>query len=257
MPSIARAILLAVHAASFLALTGLSPATTNALASPLASPAFPPNSPSSLLAARVVTKHTDADLVARAPATTPAAAARNQTASDHVKSIGNLSVKMKGNAANMKRYAAQAKSKRTRDASDLAFQQLCTTEMTRYHDNFEDFRGILVLVPDDAGLLCYDRTDDLETYLKDIVNAHKEVVAATVAIVDGIPVLGPILAPLMEQIKCLVDEVLDIVENYLDCLLAIVGPIIQALGLGPVAKSLTDLLCSLGLCLGTLLTGVL
>ncbi|KAJ7038186.1 hypothetical protein C8F04DRAFT_371690 [Mycena alexandri] len=252
MPSIARAILLAVHAASFLALTGLSPATTNALASPLASPAFPPNSPSSLLAARVVTKHTDADLVARAPTTTPAAT-RNQTASDHVKRIHDLSVKMKGNAANMKRYAAQAKSKRTRDASGLAFQQLCTTEVTRYNDNFADFRGILVLLPNDAGLLCYDRTDDVETYLKDIINAHKEIVAATVEIVDCIPILGPILAPLMEQVKCLVDEILDIVENYLDCLFAMVGPLLQSLGLGPVADSLTSLLCSLGVCLGTLL----
>ncbi|KAJ7169891.1 hypothetical protein C8R46DRAFT_1265700 [Mycena filopes] len=244
MPSIARAIFLAVHAASFLALTGLSPATTNALASPL-SRAFPANSPSSLLA-RVVTKHTDADFVARAPATTPAA--RNQSASEYTARMGVLHDKMGRNAANMKRYAAQAKSKRTRDANELAYQQLCTTEVTHYNKNFADFRGLLVLIPDDAGLLCYDRDDSLETYLKDIVNYKQN---------HALPILGPLLAPLMYALKCTTEDILDVVENFTDCLLATIGPILQALGLGPVAELLTNLLSSLGVPVGTLLTGVL
>ncbi|KAJ7900361.1 hypothetical protein B0H14DRAFT_3767097 [Mycena olivaceomarginata] len=71
MSSIARAILVAVHAASFLALTSISPATT-ALASPLQA-SSPVNSSSSLLAARVVSKHTNTELVARIPISSPAA----------------------------------------------------------------------------------------------------------------------------------------------------------------------------------------
>lgn len=102
MSSIARAIFVAVHAASFLALTSISPATTT-LASPLQA-SSPANSSSSLLAARVVSKHPDTGLVACIPTSSLAALPLQQRVSSANSTYHKLSVsrdKIQGNAKAM------------------------------------------------------------------------------------------------------------------------------------------------------------
>ncbi|KAF7347823.1 hypothetical protein MVEN_01539800 [Mycena venus] len=257
MPSIARAILLAVQATSFLALAGISPKTTMALASPLSGPssAAPANSPSSLLAARVVSKYTDTELVARIPILSPTVSAPLQqraSSANHTQLIKKLQAshdKMKGNAATMKSLVARTRT-RSFDADNSAFKQECASTLKAYKTNFEDFQSIFILIAGtDKGLACYDPTNDLQTILKGVVNFHKTILSCTVTIIYAIPGLGPILGPIVYDIKCLVDALLDATEVLTDCLLNATGALLRALGLGPVL----DLLCDLGtglLCLG-------
>ncbi|KAJ7492606.1 hypothetical protein FB451DRAFT_1361160 [Mycena latifolia] len=247
MPSIARAILLAVHASSFLALTGLYPATLNALASPLPGPshASPVTSPSSLLAARILSKHTDADLAVRTPASPPVVSARlqqRQPTSELVESFRGYSVKAGNDAATLKRLAARAQSGHP---GDVEFQQQCVSALTSYQTNFAGFQSVLFLLGSDKGLAYYDRLDDFETLLKNIINFHKEALNAVALLVAQLPILGPILGPIVYDIKCLVDQILDATENLSDFLLNLIAPLLQELGL----SDLTNILCSLGLCL--------
>ena len=56
-------------------------------------------------------------------------------------------------------------------------------------------QGILGDLGRDKGLANYDRNNDLETLLKDIVNLNKDTLSAITEIVYEIPILGPLLGP--------------------------------------------------------------
>ncbi|KAF7339462.1 hypothetical protein MSAN_02160500 [Mycena sanguinolenta] len=268
MPSIARTLLLAVYAVSFLALTGISPATTTALASPLVAslPAVSANSPRSLLAARVVSKHTDAELVARMP-TSPAVSTTRQpkstTNTTHtVKQLDAVYGKMQGNAAAMKSLATQARARaksgahaRSAPAEDDAFQQQCVSELDDYRTNLDAFQQLLVLLglnavcgcplTLDEGLACYDPQNDVDKILKGVVNVHKCILENTAILVNSNPLLKALLGPIVDALKCLVDEILDAVENLVDCILRITTKVLVLAGL----QGLLQALCPLGLCL--------
>ncbi|KAJ7181672.1 hypothetical protein C8R43DRAFT_1101443 [Mycena crocata] len=241
MPSIARAILLAVHASSFLALTGLAPATLNALASPLPG-SSPATSPSSLFAARVLSKHGDAEL---APAVSPAVSSPLQprrSTSEPIQSLRQYSSGAQADAAKMRKLRARALAG---EPADAAFQQQCADVLRSYQTNFVGCQRNMVLLGQDKGLACYDKADDIETLIKNLINAHKDILESVSVLVDNLPILGPILGPIVYQIKCIVDEILDLTENITDCILNLLAPLLTALGLSAV----TDLLCSLNLCI--------
>ncbi|KAJ7254099.1 hypothetical protein B0H12DRAFT_1071339 [Mycena haematopus] len=266
MPSIARTLLLTVQAASFLALTGFSPATTNALASPLvsSSPAGSANSPRSLLAARDVSKHTDVELITRMPIS-PAVSTPQQRATNTTQIVEKLAAahdKMQGNALAMKSLAKQGRDRarsgpraRAVSAEDTAFQQQCVSELQDYQTNLDAFQQLLVLLglnavcgcplTLDKGLACYDPQNDVDKILKGTVNLNKDVLGATADLVNSNPLLKALLGPLVDAIKCLLDEVLDAVENLADCVLMITTKLLVAAGL----QSLLQALCPLGLCL--------
>ncbi|CAK5280231.1 unnamed protein product [Mycena citricolor] len=219
MPSIMRSILLALQAASLLTLSGLSPAplvTVNASPLPGASSISSKISPSSLLAPRVLTKHADADLAPRVSPVLLSSLERRQTEDAVVQRF--------------RQYAATATK------HDKKFKDLAAKAKTVSPDDKE--------FPRNARLACFDKNNDIQQYLKIIVNAHKSILQSVVVIVAGIPVLGPLLAPLLYDIKCIVDKILDIVENLIDCLLNLLGPLVQQL-----LPGVSDLLCQLKLCL--------
>ncbi|OBZ79778.1 hypothetical protein A0H81_01139 [Grifola frondosa] len=54
---------------------------------------------------------------------------------------------------------------------------------------------MLSVLAADKGLANYDRNDEMETLLKDIVDFTKDLLKATVQIVYEVPVLGPLLGP--------------------------------------------------------------
>ncbi|KAJ6509548.1 hypothetical protein C8R47DRAFT_1099111 [Mycena vitilis] len=252
MPSIARAILLAVQAASFLALTGTSPATITALASPLLgnTSASPAKSPSSLLAARYFSKRTDAELVPRASTThlpavsAPPQQSRPANSSASFQQLSRSRDGMEADARNMRRFADHAKQARARSTQHQApdLHQQTASCLRSYQSHLQDFQSALSGL--DKGEACLDRNDPYEELLKDVVNAHKQLLEATVDIVAAIPGLGPVLGPILYDIKCAVIELLDVVENLVDCLVNITLQLLNQL-----LPALTPLLCSLGLCL--------
>ena len=132
-------------------------------------------------------------------------------------------------------------------------------------------QGILGDLGRDKGLANYDRNNDLETLLKDIVNLNKDTLSGVTEIVYEIPILGPILGPserhyisigipadssprtpVVAELKCIIDEVLNAVENTVDGLLNTLGITAQWRGL---RGEYVNALCGgglqiLGLCVG-------
>lgn len=93
------------------------------------------------------------------------------------------------------------------------------------------FRTLLKQLGADKGLLNYDPTNHMETLLKDDINLVKDTLTSVYKIVANIPVLGPRKSgrslklggtnygAVVYDIKCIVDEVLDAVENITDGIL--------------------------------------
>ncbi|KAJ7225502.1 hypothetical protein GGX14DRAFT_420807 [Mycena pura] len=228
MSSIARVVLLALHASFFLALTGLAPATITAVASPVpaAWASF-----DSLLATRVVSKSTDVELAARVPAVSPAASAHPQGQVNQTERMRQYSERAAQYATTMKRLAAKATSHSPRD--DVAFQNACTDTLTGFGGLYEQILALL------RSIDCRDPDSPTQVYIDQIINANKDIVKATLVLTNLIPSLKPLLDPILYQIKCLVDAVLDLTRGLLDCTI-----VLLKLGLGSLVDCTTgSLIC--------------
>lgn len=83
----------------------------------------------------------------------------------------------------------------SQSGDDSSFQQNAASKFTSFQSNSQDFSGILGQLSADKGLANYDKLDDLETSIKDIVNAHKDALSAVTTMTYNIPTLGPVLGP--------------------------------------------------------------
>lgn len=89
------------------------------------------------------------------------------------------------------------------DDDDFDFQRDCVAALTGFNTNMDGFRTALVDTASsasgtsDKGLANYDRTNDLETLLKNLANLTKNVLSSIDALVYNLPVVGPILGPSM------------------------------------------------------------
>ena len=169
-------------------------------------------------------------------------------------------------------------SRRARDSrDDPRFRDDAARELRGFRDNMGRAQGLLSDLGRDKGLANYDRNNDLETLLKDIVNLNKDTLSAVTDIVYEIPILGPILGPrkcphilasvpsdsptgtpVVAEIKCIIDDVLNAVENVVDGLLNTLGITAQWRGL---RRDYVSALCGgnlqiAGLCLDTGFTGL-
>lgn len=88
-------------------------------------------------------------------------------------------------------YASQAPNSK----DNKAYQQQCASELSSFHTNLAGAESILRDLGRDRGLANYDRNNELETTLKDLININKRTLKAVDEIVYQIPVLGPILGP--------------------------------------------------------------
>ncbi|KAI0312620.1 hypothetical protein OF83DRAFT_1176449 [Amylostereum chailletii] len=152
-----------------------------------------------------------------------------------------------GDAQNLKTYASQAKSGNT----GPAFNQQSVSTLQSFHSNSEAFHTVFDQLGRNAGLANYDRSNELETQLKDLVNLHKVVLDSVDVLVTNIPVLGPLLGPIVYQIKCILDKVLDTVENVSDALLNALDPLLRPI-LGDYSTAVCDSALGLdlaGICL--------
>ncbi|KAF6766030.1 hypothetical protein DFP72DRAFT_4361 [Ephemerocybe angulata] len=129
-------------------------------------------------------------------------------------------------STNLRRFAAQSA---TIDEDDLDFQQNAVAELTTFDTSILGIKTILGELGSDKGLKNYDRTNDVETLLKNLINFHKETFKAVDVLVYNIPMLGPLLGPIVYEIKCILDEVLNAVENITDALINGLQPLLAAL----------------------------
>lgn len=78
---------------------------------------------------------------------------------------------------------------------DQNFQQQCTTELTGFQTNLLSFQGALKDFESDKGLGNYDKSNDLETLLKNVINLNKDTLSEVDVLVYQIPMLGQTLGP--------------------------------------------------------------
>jgi hypothetical protein len=89
--------------------------------------------------------------------------------------------------------ASQSSSVRDDDSGD--FHQQAASELTSFHTSMLGFEGILRQLGADKGLVNYDRTNDLETLLKNVVNLNKNVLSYVTTITYNLPIVGHTLGP--------------------------------------------------------------
>jgi hypothetical protein len=78
---------------------------------------------------------------------------------------------------------------------DEAYQQEAAQQLGGFLDGYQGFKGLLAQLGSDKGLKNFDGRDPLQVVLKDIVNAHKDILKSVSDIVNQLPVLGPVLGP--------------------------------------------------------------
>jgi len=79
------------------------------------------------------------------------------------------------------------------------------------------------------GLAHYDEYDPLETLLKNVIDTHKDALSYVNDLIARDPQLGPILGPIVYDIKCILDEILDATENLTDAIIAACRPSLRQL----------------------------
>ncbi|KAK0233228.1 hypothetical protein IW262DRAFT_1451783 [Armillaria fumosa] len=89
--------------------------------------------------------------------------------------------------------------------------------------------AIAAMRPDDKGLGNYDRSDRLETLLKEVVNQTKDLLKVTVILVNNVPIVGPIIGPTVYELKCITEEILDAIEDITDGLLNFLNLVLKPL----------------------------
>lgn len=80
-------------------------------------------------------------------------------------------------------------------AANSGYNQQYGNELSSFSTNFRDFQSVLAELAADKGLANYDKNDELETLLKDTINAVKYILGDTYELVEGIPGIGPLIGP--------------------------------------------------------------
>lgn len=97
------------------------------------------------------------------------------------------------NAKSVLLLGAMCQDPATRHSENFKTQS--ANEVTAFHSNLLGFETVLQELGADKGLANYDRSDDLETLLKDLVNANKYLLSDIDDLVYDIPGLGSTLGP--------------------------------------------------------------
>jgi len=108
-----------------------------------------------------------------------------------------------------------------------AYAKECAAQAQGFHTSLLGFRTLLDQLGREKGLANYNRDDQLQTVLKNIVNTNKDFLKSISGMVDGVPAVGPVLGPVVYEVKCILDDVLNAVENLADGLLNTITPLLH------------------------------
>ncbi|KAI0825139.1 hypothetical protein BC628DRAFT_1419498 [Trametes gibbosa] len=245
MPAFTRAVFLGLQAAALVSLVGrpFSLAPSSALAAPVPLPmplmphladyaAQPPARSSAVSDSASTARPQDVAVVSHTTSTSPPTAAHHARADDvdtsilnNINILGNMYSQMSDHSTAMNDLANRAPT----EGNSEDFRQDSVSRVTAYKDTVANFQSILLQLGADKGLANYDRSDQLETLLKEILNVNKNTLSTISALVYNVPTLGPILGPIVYDIKCIVDEVTNAVENLTDAVLNALQPFLAPL----------------------------
>ncbi|KAF5390259.1 hypothetical protein D9757_002915 [Collybiopsis confluens] len=103
-------------------------------------------------------------------------------------------------------------------------QQQSTSTVASFCAGLLDFQGNL-----QKGEAFYDKNNGLETIIRDLINTIKDTLKYIKQLVDCTYLLGVPLGPLVGEIKCFIDWLLDFCENATDASLNDLVPLLQEL----------------------------
>ncbi|KAJ3575626.1 hypothetical protein NP233_g972 [Leucocoprinus birnbaumii] len=135
--------------------------------------------------------------------------------------------------------------------SDLlpALEDVLSDGLKLYQSNLLCIRTNLDSLGREKGLAYYDHDSELETLIKNVINVHKDTLSYLDELVYRIPGVGPVVGPIVYDIKCLVDKVLDSVENISDALVNTLRPILKLCSLDTLKVACKSGLSLLGICI--------
>lgn len=81
------------------------------------------------------------------------------------------------------------------DAASADFQQSTAYQMTALHTTLAGVNSLFSSAAANDGLANYDKTDQVETTLKSIINTSKNILASANVVIYNLPIVGPILGP--------------------------------------------------------------
>ncbi|KAG1750002.1 uncharacterized protein EDB91DRAFT_1046475 [Suillus paluster] len=214
--------------ANFAARTNRLPAPKHLASHTTAVPTTkPPKVPSRITAGNAGRKAArSASHVPREPVPTSASAHGSSTASS--RKLALLQSYHRQALQHAENYHNLASNATSASASNPAFQQQASTELSGFNTNFQGFTTVLAELGGDKDVANLDPTNNLETLLESIVNANKDILTVTYNLVVSLPIVGPILGPIVYDLKCILDDLLDIVENLSDAIINAIQPLLQA-----------------------------
>ncbi|EMD42044.1 hypothetical protein CERSUDRAFT_120889 [Gelatoporia subvermispora B] len=265
MPSVSRVLLAALQATALVALVGTPFAAAPALASPLPLPlvtAYSQYARDVYVKTSTRLPRSESDTVAHedlghlvARSALPAISSghtqvpRQDATSilDDINMMNSYSSGIHQNAQAISNIRNQMSS--TSASPNANYRQQTVSAVTSFSSNLKSWAGLLAWLAQDKGLANYDSSNQVETMMKNTVNDVKYSLNDLSEMINNDPTLGPLIGPLVYDIKCIIDETLDAVENMTDGILNDMQPLLQALD-----GQATDVTCEsgiemLGLCL--------
>jgi len=131
------------------------------------------------------------------------------------------------NAQKLKTYSSRVPASKQKGTNK--YEQKCASELTAFHTNSQGFTTTLRQLGAYKGLAHYDKGDPVEKLIKDIIDLCKQVLSYITKICDYIPHSCLDLGPIVYDIKCILDEILDAVENLTDAIVGDCEPSLKAL----------------------------
>ncbi|KIJ68438.1 hypothetical protein HYDPIDRAFT_24715 [Hydnomerulius pinastri MD-312] len=110
-----------------------------------------------------------------------------------------------------------------------AYQAQAANSLSEFHGNMLGAQQTFSELAAGKGQANFDPSSEVEVIMKDLANLNKQVLDDVVALVSKIPVLGPILAPIVQQIKCIIVDLIDDCTNFLDSVLNTLKPLVEPL----------------------------
>ncbi|KAL0951172.1 hypothetical protein HGRIS_007903 [Hohenbuehelia grisea] len=259
MPRLARSVLIVLHAASFIGLFGSPASIFCAMASPVSSRSryseddltltrpdsrmhsvAPPESPVSSL-----------DTPSHASPVQPQLLRAMQSSSYEDLLglfIGQVHSAQRNSAVLNNLAGTRVASANAGNGGDNGdFDRQCSDTLRSYNANILNLKAIFPQLTADKGLANYDRDNDVETMMKIFVNFNKDTLSSVTVLSSYLPG-GSILGPLVYELKCLLDDILNIIENAADGVITSFSPSLKAVSLKAATAS-----CAFGINIPNLL----
>ncbi|KAH9944388.1 uncharacterized protein BXZ73DRAFT_73914 [Epithele typhae] len=229
MPTFTRAVVLGLQAAALVSTLGPSSTPLGALALPIAAPPmrfadYAAKNPGLFTSAAAVPQTDVVSAPQNANTAAMPVARRASSAASH--DVHSRSVAILSSLTEQMTIISGLAGRSAAEGNDPIFRDNAVASISSFQTGLLSLQS---LIETDKGLGFYDKNNELETAIKDLVNSLKDTLKYIDELVGNIPILGSTLEPVVFQIKCILIDVLDLLEDVLDQLINELKPTVLAL----------------------------